>query len=76
MSTSEKQGKAKAIADELNTRKDRWGDPIFTARVWTGGDRVRVYTGQTGEFLEIQDDGRITRSHTSMSWGQIIDEVL
>lgn len=44
------------------------------ARVWTGGDHVRVYTGQRDEYLSILPDGTVERSRRNMTWGQLLPD--
>ncbi len=51
----------------------------FALRIWqpAGRDTARIYTGgPRQEHLEVAKDGAVTRSHSRMAWGHIIDEVL
>jgi len=60
------------LAARLNARIN---DSRFRARVWTGGEHVRVYTGfGSREYLSISLDGSVERSRSRMTWGHVIDE--
>lgn len=45
------------------------------AKIWTGGNTVRVYTGYKSEYIDIAASG-ITTSRKNMSWSQLIDPIL
>ena len=71
-----KQDKANALVDALKQRTDNWGDCKFPrARVWVGGERVRVYTGHASEYVEIDGD-EYTASRVNMTWGADVEEAI
>ncbi|QDV86902.1 hypothetical protein [Planctomycetes bacterium TBK1r] len=68
--------KADAILAALKSTEDRWGDRKFPkARIWTGGDTVRIYTGHASEYITVTDDG-CERCKANMSWGGDIDDAV
>jgi len=60
-----------AVANRLAERMRGLHAELRNARTWTGGERVRVYTLR-GEYLEVGEDGTVTRSRRNMTWGQLL----
>jgi hypothetical protein len=64
------------IANELVARlRNEIKDRSFRPRVWTGGTKVRVYTGNRGEYLQINEDLSIEPSRPRIAWGDIFREM-
>jgi hypothetical protein len=71
-----RQETAQRIVDQLKGINDKWGDKKFPrAKVWTAGEKVRVYTGHGSEFLEVGDSS-VTRGSANMTWGSDVDDVI
>lgn len=71
-----KQAIAEQLASILNQAKKSNGERKFRAKVWIGGDKVRVYTGERSEFVEIEADGSVTKCRVNMTWSSDISDAI
>ena len=53
------------------------GKADFTqARIWTSGDKLRVYTGSRGEYYDITAPGMATRCRKNMAWSHLLGDAM